>query len=88
MIFTHIFSSINFIADLCEAKFTKDNYSMDKDYAAQLRLRKTIFRQLTGTKKALFTTLLTTYPALKTNAYLEEIESEVTMDKLFEKTNS
>ena len=74
------------IIHLCEAKFTKDNYKVDKEYAAQLRLKKTIFRHATGTKKGLFTTLLTTYPALKNNAYLEEIESEVTMDKLFEKT--
>ena len=61
---------------------------MDRDYSAQLRLKKTIFKHATGTKKALFTTLLTTYPALKNYAYLEEIESEVTMDKLFEKADS
>lgn len=48
----------------------------------------TIFKHATGTKKALFTTLLTTYPALKNYAYLEEIESEVTMDKLFEESDS
>lgn len=76
------------IIHLCEAKFTKDTYSMDKSYSAQLKLRRTIFKHTTGTKKILFTTLLTTFPALKNNAYLEEIESEVTMDKLFEKTDS
>jgi uncharacterized protein len=56
-----------------------------KKTAAQLRLRKTIFKQATQTKKAVFTTLLTTYPALQNQYYLEEIDSEITMEALFEK---
>ena len=51
--------------NLCEAKFTKDNFAITKNYAAQLKLKKTIFRQVSQTKKATFTTLLTTYPAIK-----------------------
>jgi hypothetical protein len=35
------------------------------------------------TKKAIFTTLITTYPALKIRYYLEEVDHEITMDKLF-----
>ena len=75
------------IIHLCEAKFTKNNYTANNTYSEQLRLKKTIFKNATGTRKALFTTLLTTYPALKNEYYLEEIESEVTMDKLFEKSD-
>lgn len=71
--------------NLCEAKFTKNNFVITKTYAAQLKLKKTIFRQVSQTKKATFTTLLTTYPAIKNNYYLDEIENEITMDKLFEK---
>lgn len=73
------------IIHLCEAKFTKENYALSNEYAARLRLKKTIFKQATQTKKAVFTTLLTTYPALQNKYYLEEIESEITMDKLFER---
>ena len=73
------------IIHLCEAKFTKENYALTNDYAARLRLRKSIFKQATQTKKAVFTTLLTTYPALQNKYYLEEIDSEITMDKLFER---
>ena len=73
------------IIHLCEAKFTKENYILTKDAAAQLRLRKTIFKQASQTKKAVFSTLLTTYPALQNKYYLEEIDSEITMDKLFER---
>jgi uncharacterized protein len=72
------------IIHVCEAKFTKENFVINNDYAAQLRLRKSIFKQVTQTKKAVFTTLLTTYPALKNKYYLEEIDNEITMDKLFE----
>jgi uncharacterized protein len=70
--------------NLCEAKFTKENYAITKNYAAQLRMKKSIFRQATQTKKATFNTLLTTYPALKNQYYLAEIDNEITMDKLFE----
>lgn len=75
------------IIHLCEAKFTKENYALTNAYTEQLRLKKTIFKQATETKKAVFTTLLTTYPALKNKYYLEEIDSEVTMDKLFKMDN-
>ena len=73
------------IIQLCEAKFTKENYALTHEYADRLRLRKSIFRQATGTKKAVFTTLLTTYPALRNQYYLGEVDSEITMDRLFEK---
>ena len=63
---------------------TVGNFALTSQYAAPLRLKKTIFKQATETKKAVFTTLLTTYPALKNKYYLEEIDNEVTMDKLFE----
>ena len=71
------------IIHLCEAKFTKENYTLNADYSAQLRLKKTIFKQVTQTKKAVFTTLITTYPALKNKYFMEEIDSEITMEHLF-----
>lgn len=73
------------IIHLCEAKFTKENFALTKDYAARLRLKKTIFKQATRTKKAVFTTLITTYPALQNKYYLEEIDCEITMERLFER---
>ena len=75
------------IIHLCEAKFTKENFVINNQYAEQLRLKKTIFKQATETKKAVFTTLLTTYQSIKNKYYLEEIDSEITMDKLFERAD-
>jgi uncharacterized protein len=72
--------------NLCEAKFTQANFAITKNYAAQLKLKKTVFRQVSQTKKATFTTLLTTYPAIQNKYYLDEVENEITMDKLFDKS--
>jgi len=46
--------------------------------------RNRVFEQITKTKKSVFNTLLSTYPAIQNKYYLEEIQSEVTMDALFE----
>jgi uncharacterized protein len=73
------------IIHLCEAKFTRENFAITGEYSARLRLKKTVFKQATQTKKAVFTTLITTYPALQNKYFLEEIDSEITMDKLFER---
>ncbi len=73
------------IIHICEAKFTKENYALTQANTELLRLKKSVFKQATATKKAVFTTLFTTYPALQNKYYLEEIDSEVTMYNLFEK---
>lgn len=69
--------------NLCEAKFTKENFAITKSYAAQLRMKKSVFGQATQTKKTIFTTLLTTFPAIQNQHYLGEIDNEITMDQLF-----
>ena len=71
------------IIHLCEAKFTRENFIITQDYATKLLLRKTIFKQASQTKKAVFTLLLTTHPAMENKYYLAEIDNEITMDKLF-----
>jgi uncharacterized protein len=70
--------------NLCEAKFTKENFAIDKSYNEKLRIKKAVFKYATNTQKALFTTLITTYPALKNRYYQEEIANEVTMETLFD----
>jgi hypothetical protein len=71
------------VINLCEAKFTDQEFVIDKSYVANLRRKRSVFAQVTGTKKSIFTTLITTYPAMQNKYYLEEIQSEVTMDALF-----
>ena len=56
------------IINLCEAKFTNKAFALTKDYTADLRRKRTVFQEISKTKKMVTTVLLTTYPALQ-NAY-------------------
>jgi len=69
--------------NLCEAKFSNKEFIIDKNYNAALRQKRSVFSHVTKTKKSVVTTLITTYPAMRNNYYLEEIHSEVSMDDLF-----
>lgn len=72
------------VINLCEAKFTNKEFLISKDYVGQLRRKRAVFEYVTQTKKTVVTTLITTYPAIQNQYYLNEIHSEVTMDDLFE----
>ena len=67
-----------------EAKFTNQNFLLTKEYCGKLRQKRASFLYATKTKKNVVTSLLTTYPAVKNEYYLEEIFSEVALDSLFE----
>ena len=68
--------------NLCECKFSTDAYAISQDYAERLNSRKETFRAVTGTRKSLHTTMITTY-GLKRNKYSDTVQREVTMDDLF-----
>lgn len=71
------------IIHLCEAKFSLKEFLLSKDYTATLRKRRAIFEYATKTKKAVVSTLLTTYPAIENGYYLEEIHTEVNTEDFF-----
>ncbi|MBB3841999.1 hypothetical protein FHS57_006028 [Runella defluvii] len=71
------------IIHLCEAKFSSKEFLLSKDYTARLRKRRAIFEYATKTKKAVVSTLLTTYPAIENGYYLEEIHTEVNTEDFF-----
>ena len=71
------------LINLCEVKFSANDFILTKEYAAQLRRKISVFEAVTQTKKAVVTTLITTYPAVQNTHYLEHIQSEITMDDLF-----
>lgn len=68
--------------NLCEAKFSTDEYAITQDYAERLTSRKETFRAVTATRKSLHTTMISTY-GLKRNKYTDVVQREVTMDDLF-----
>ncbi len=72
--------------NLCEMKFYSSEFIIDKNLAAQLRQKQTVFRGQTKTKKQLFNTLVTTFNLLPGEHSIGLIDSVVTMDDLFVNT--
>ncbi len=66
-------------------KFSEGEFSLDKSYAMSLIHKKDLFRQVTETKKMLFTTLITTYGAKENAQYFSSVDAQLTMDALFSK---
>jgi len=70
--------------NLCEMKLCEGTFTIDKRYAAELRDKRAIFRRVTGTKKALLTTLVTTH-GVADNAHARGVvDAQVTADALFD----
>lgn len=69
--------------NICEIKFTSDEFVIDKKYAAELDNKLDIFRRETGTKKTLFPTMITTYGVRKNDYYTGRVLGEVLMEDLF-----
>lgn len=72
------------IINLCEIKFSAEPYVITKDYEIKLRERMAIFKEVTGTRKSIVTTMITTYGILR-GIHSGVVQSEVIMDDLFEK---
>lgn len=73
------------VINICEMKFAVNEYELDKDYEKKLINKIECFRKETGSKKALHLTMVTTY-GIKQNSHSGRIQSEVTMDDLFQTT--
>ena len=63
-------------------KFASTEYEIKDSEDRQARERKELFRENTGTRKAVHLTYVTTY-GLKRNKHSGIVQSEVTLDDLF-----
>lgn len=71
--------------NLCEMKFSESEFVIDKAYARDLERKREVFRRVTGTKNALFVTLVTTQ-GVRNNEHAQRLGVQVvTMDALFER---
>ncbi len=70
------------IINLCEIKFSINQYTIDNDYEMALRNKIEQFRSETKTNKALQLTMITTY-GVKNNAHSSIMQSQVTLNDLF-----
>ena len=69
--------------NLCEMKFSQAEFIIDASYAKELRQKINVFRQVTGTHKNIFLTMVTTYGVIN-NVYSQELQAiTLTLDDLF-----
>lgn len=70
------------VINLCEMKFSEQEYLMTEREATKLRRRKGNFIEATNTRKAVHITLVTPYGA-KPNVHTAIIQNQITLDELF-----
>ena len=71
------------VINLCEMKFSESEYNISEKFVMDLRKKISDFRNYTGTKYAIYSTLVSTYGVVD-NSYSYEIQSIVKAEDLFE----
>ncbi|WP_300602031.1 ATP-binding protein [Niabella sp.] len=71
------------VINLCEMKFSLNNFTITKKYAGDLRNKIAAFREATGTRKALYLTLITTYGLARNEYSGALVQNDLNMDLLF-----
>ena len=70
------------VINICEMKYVSDEYLITRSYEEKLRNRLSLFRHVTGTRKAVICTFVTTF-GVKQNQYSEIVSNEIKLDDLF-----
>ena len=71
------------VINLCEVEYSINLFEIDRSYDLVLRNKMDLFRNETGTKKALQMTMITTY-GLRNSKYNSLIGRQVVLDDLFQ----
>jgi uncharacterized protein len=69
--------------NICEIKFSEEDYVLTKKDVDNINLKKQVFRYHSKTKKHLFTTLITTFGVVENANKVNHIDQVVTMNELF-----
>ena len=73
------------VINLCEMKYSTDNFKVDTSCDKELRHKITVFAEETKSKSSLHLTLITTY-GLASSPYSSRFQNVITMDDLFSMT--
>jgi len=73
------------VINLCEIKFSNATFKLTPAYKNTLRERADTFVAVNKSKKAIFTTLITTYGLANAEEHLDVIQNVLTLDVLFER---
>jgi AAA+ ATPase superfamily predicted ATPase len=71
------------VINLCEMKFSTSPFAIDKAYAGVLRNKIGLFKEITGTNKAIFLTMITTFGLAKNEHAMALVQNNLTMEMLF-----
>jgi hypothetical protein len=63
-------------------KFCHGKYLITKKYDGELASKRQVFKAVTGTRKSVHLTMVTT-EGVERNSYWNDVQSEVTLDDLF-----
>ena len=74
----------DYVINLCEIKFYNTDYIFTKKYAQELRLKMSLFKALSKTKKQIFLTMITTFPIIPNQYSTGLVDQALTMNILFE----
>jgi predicted AAA+ superfamily ATPase len=70
--------------NLCEIKFCNNEYTITKAYAEDLERKKKVFQEVTGTRKAIFITLITPFGVKENSHSIGIVNQQLTLDSLFD----
>ncbi|SFD60312.1 hypothetical protein SAMN05518672_102575 [Chitinophaga sp. CF118] len=73
----------DFCISICEMKFSTSEFSIDKDYAIELKNKMDIFSQKTKTRKTLFLVMVTTFGTKQNIHKTGLVQNDVTLEDLF-----
>ncbi|SCA63078.1 Uncharacterized protein SCG7109_AH_00360 [Chlamydiales bacterium SCGC AG-110-M15] len=69
--------------NLCNIQYHDDEFELNHSSEKDLRKKKLLFKDMTGTKKAVFLTLISSYGVRRSDLYHNVIDSQLTPDALF-----
>lgn len=71
------------VINLVECKFSNDEFVINKEYAANLRRKISVFQNSTKTKKVVNLTMITSFGVLKNEYYLELVQNSLETEIFF-----
>ena len=71
------------VISVCEVKFSQKPFVITKAYKAEMENKLTVFKEVTGTVKTLFLTMITTFGVEKNIHSNGFVQNELTINDLF-----
>jgi len=75
------------VINICEMKFYAEEFSINLDYAKKLRTKKEGLKKVTGTKKMVHITFVTTYGVFENQNKIDLVENDLTIAIFFDGSN-